>query len=241
MRFTSFVLLVIFCFSCPALFAVPSKNAPAKLNITIATDSQDHTFPDVRFVTKTDEYTTYFTSDGLILAGFTPRGYTQTAEAPQYFEMKLALRNALPDVEVSTLNPRLARSDFFGSDSPNWLTDIPNYAKVKYANVYSDVDMLFQAHEQQLDVRFIIAPGGDPRNIRFQIEGAQNIYLTPEGTLLLTAKDITFVLPKPAGYQMMDESGARQVVDARYFLTAKNEIGFQIAPYDSRRTLLIQP
>ncbi len=161
-------------------------------------------------------------------------------EPPQYFELQILLRNARTDVEITTLNPRLARSDFFGSVSPTWLTNIPNYAKVKYSNLYPDVDLLFQVDQRRLDFNFVIAPGGDPKRIRLQVQGAEDIRLTPDGALQLKVNDVIFEVPKPEGYQAFDSSSARSVIDARYVLTGKNEIGIQIAPYDPRRTLIIQ-
>ena len=196
--------------------------------------------PDVRLQTTLGDYTTYFTPTGMILAGFSSQT-RYDKKAPQYFELKILLQNAMPDVEISTLNPRLSREDFFGGSDPSWLASIPSYAKVKYANLYPEVDLLFQIHQKQLDFRFVIAPGGDPANIRFQVRGAEKMRLTPEGTLVLNIQDVTFEIPKPAGYQAMDDSPARSIVRAQYVLAGSNEIGLKLAPYDSRRTLIIAP
>jgi hypothetical protein len=196
--------------------------------------------PDVRLQTTLGDYTTYFTPTGMILTGFTSQS-RRVDPTPQYFELKIFLRNAMPDVEITTLNPRLSRSDFFGGSDPSWLANIPSYAKVKYANLYPDVDLLFQIHQRQLDFRFVIAPGGDPANIRFQVHGAEKMRLTPEGTLLLKIQNVTFEMPKPAGYQALDDSPARAVVQAQYVIAGGNEIGLKLAPYDSRRTLIIAP
>jgi hypothetical protein len=196
--------------------------------------------PDVRLQTTLDIYTTYFTPNGLILAGFAPERRNPDAP-PKYFELKILLQNAMPTVEVSTLNPRLSRADFFGSADPSWLTIIPSYAKVKYANLYPDVDMLFQINQRQLDFRFVIAPGGDPAKIRLQVQGAEQLRVTPEGTLLLNIDGVTFEIPKPAGYQTLDNSPARSVVAAQYVVTGSNEIALRLARYDPRRTLIIAP
>ncbi len=225
----------------PALAAVPKQSADKKEQPVVrATSNKLEKVPEVKFLTRGREYTTYFTSAGMILAGFTPYPRPRTKEPPQYFELQILLRNALPNVEITTLNPRLARSDFFGSKSPNWLTNIPNYARVKYANLYPDVDMVFHGEQRLLDFDFIVGPGGDPKKIRFQVQGAQNVQLTREGTLQLRVQGVTFELSRPSGYQAFDNSGARSVVDARYRMIGKNEISFQIAPYDSRRTLIIE-
>jgi hypothetical protein len=207
---------------------------------TISNNDVFEGIPDVRLQTTQDNYTTYFTPHGLIVAGFTPKP-RNTDSAPQYFELKILLQNAMPTVEVSTLNPRLSRADFFGSTDPSWLTNIPSYAKVKYTNLYPDVDMLFQTNQRQLDFRFVIAPGGDPAKIRLHVKGAEQVRLTPEGTLLLNIHGVTFEIPKPAGYQTLDDSPARSIVAAQFVVAGSNEIILQLAPYDSKRTLIIAP
>ena len=244
LRFTAsaVISLLILMEWVPAIAAVPrhspdqNKRQPAVL---AAGDPIDKV-PEVKFLTNGREYTTYFTSSGMILAGFTPYARPNANEPRQYFELQILLRNALPNVELTTLNPRLARSDFFGSKSPNWLTNIPNYARIKYTNLYPDVDMVFQGDHRLLDFDFVIAPGGDPKRIRFQVQGTQNVRITREGTLQIQVQGVTFELPRPTGYQSFDNSTARSVVDARYRMIGKNEISLQIAPYDSKRTLVIE-
>ncbi|MCI0605786.1 hypothetical protein L0156_22585 [bacterium] len=224
----------------PALAAVPKHPIEKKQQPAVIAPGVTITkVPEVKFLARGREYTTYFTSSGMILAGFTSLARPKSNEPPQYFELQILLQNALPNVEITTLNPRLARSDFFGSKSPNWLTNIPTYARVKYTNLYPDVDMIFHGDQRLLDFDFLIAPGGDPQKIRFLVQGAQNVQLTREGTLQLQLQGVTFELPRPTGYQAFDNSSARSVVDARYRMIGKNEISFQIAPYDSRHTLII--
>ena len=225
----------------PALATVQNSDEQNKRKPAIlATGKLTDKVPEVKFLSRGREYTTYFTPNGMILAGFTGYAHPSAKEPPQYFELKILLQNALPNVEITTLNPRIARSDFFGSKSPNWLPDIPNYARVKYSNLYPDVDMVFHGNQRLLDFDFVVAPGGDPKRIQFQVQGAQNMQLTPEGRLQLLVHGVTFELPRPAGYQSFDNSSARSVVDARYRITGKSEISFQLAPYDSRRTLIIE-
>jgi hypothetical protein len=235
------IALLILILWIPSLAALPKNSQEQnKRQPAIATGELTDRVPEVKFLTRSREYTTYFTPTGMILAGFTGFPSAQTKEPPQYFELQILLRNALPNVEITTLNPRIARSDFFGSKSPNWLPDIPNYARVKYSNLYPDVDMVFHGNQRLLDFDFVIAPGGDPNRIQFQVQGAQNMQLTREGTLQLRVHGVTFELPRLSGYQAFDNSSARSVVDARYRITGKSEISFQLAPYDSRRTLIIE-
>jgi hypothetical protein len=222
--------------------AAVQEKPPSRLKQKFSIDRSNERkedVPDIRFETSTDHFTTYFTPKGMILAGFSRQAEQNSSEPQQYFELEIFLQNALKTLEITTLNPRLSRSDFFGSLSPSWLTKIPNYAKIKYANVYPDVDLLFQMKNRALEFDFVIAPGGDISDIRFQVKGAQRIRFTAEGSLLLEVRGFIFELPKLVGYQVIDETPARSVVHVEYVLAAKNEIGLRVSPYNSKRTLLI--
>ena len=238
-RFTSGFVVFVFLFLNHPLDSAVRNSAIQNRRPNLSSVEEDpfERIPNVRFFTRATDHTTYFIPNGLILTGFTAS--EQVAEPPQYFELKLFMQKVSGDVEVTTLNPRLARSDFEGSDSPSWLTHIPDYAKVKYTNLYPNVDMLFQVQQRQLDLWFVIAPGGDPKDIRFQVHGAHDLRITQEGALLLDVQNVTFELPKPIGYQARDESSARHVVDARYVIAGKNEVGLQVSSYDAKRILVI--
>jgi len=48
-----------------------------------------------------------------------------------------------------------------GNDPTKWNTDIPTYAKVKYTQVYPDIDVVFYGNQKNLEFDFIVAPGAD--------------------------------------------------------------------------------
>jgi hypothetical protein len=195
---------------------------------------------DVKFLMRTPEYTTYYTTSGMILAGFTPQRRSQARDLPQYFELQILLRNVLRDVEITTLNPRLAKPSRFSTNEPvTWLLNLPTYAKVKYSNLYPEIDMVCVGNQRQLEFEFVVAPGGDPRQIQFHMGGAERVQLTPEGALLLKVQNVAVELPKPVAYQAPQNSDAKYVVDAHYVLIGKNQVGLEVGPYDSKRTLII--
>ena len=44
-----------------------------------------------------------------------------------------------------------------------WRTNVPTYAKVKYANVYSGVDLVYSGNQRQLEFDLVVQPGADPQ------------------------------------------------------------------------------
>ena len=53
-----------------------------------------------------------------------------------------------------------------GSDSAKWRTRVPQYARVRFQNVYPGIDIVYYARGGELEFDFVLAPGGDPRQIR---------------------------------------------------------------------------
>jgi hypothetical protein len=56
----------------------------------------------------------------------------------------MRLVGANPDAEVVGLEELAGRSDYFiGKDPNKWRTNVPNYAEVKYTNIYPGIDPVY--------------------------------------------------------------------------------------------------
>jgi photosystem II stability/assembly factor-like uncharacterized protein len=119
------------------------------------------------------------------------------------------------------------------------LTDIPTYGRVRYDRVYPGIDLVYYGNQHQLEYDFIVKPGSDPQSIRLSFDGADAVRLDDEGNLVLHVRDAQVVQLKPVVYQ--DIAGVRREIRAEYRLLSHNTIGFEIAPYDRNRTLVIDP
>jgi hypothetical protein len=126
-------------------------------------------------------------------------------------------------------------------NSDNWKTGIPQYAKVKAANVYSGIDAVFYSRGGDLEYDFVVAPGADPKQIRIAFDGAQQIRVD-NGTgdlIVTTTSGIELRHQKPKAYQQI---GNQQVeVASAYKLVGQSEVAFTLAAYDRRSTVLIDP
>lgn len=100
------------------------------------------------------------------------------------FRIKLLGSN--PEPIAFTFDPLPGRSNYLrGNDSKKWVRDIPNYAGVRFGNVYHGVDMTHYGNNGQLEYDLVIAPGTDPCHIRFCVEGPQRVSLAANGDLFL--------------------------------------------------------
>src|SRR5438105_1891527 len=73
------------------------------------------------------------------------------------------------------VHPLLAGTSnyFIGRDPKKWRTNIPNYAKVRFEDVYPGVDLVYYGNQQQLEYDFVVAPGADPSAIRLGFSGTE--------------------------------------------------------------------
>jgi hypothetical protein len=128
---------------------------------------------------------------------------------------------------------------YAGNDPAQWRVNVPNYGKVKYAEVYSGVDVIFYRNQSQLEYDFVIAPGADPNVIKLGFEGARHTSINNNGDLVLQLEGREMRQRKPVIYQ--EAEGKRKYVNGRYKLTSANEVTFEIGKYDPNQPLVIDP
>jgi hypothetical protein len=130
-------------------------------------------------------------------------------------------------------------SYFFGNDPAKWVAGAPNFARVRYREIYPGVDLAFYGNQGQLEYDFVVAPGADPRAIRLQFDGVDGMRLDGAGNLVLSAASGEIRQHKPIVYQ--EGAGGRQAVEGRYVIQSRNRVEFEVAGYDKRKALVIDP
>lgn len=154
--------------------------------------------------------------------------------------LRMRLLHSSPRASISGVDELPGKSNYFiGNDPKKWRVDVPNYARVKYANVYSGVDMVYYGTEGQLEYDFIVAPGADPSQVRLEIQGAEEVRMNKSGDLELKAHGGNLVLRRPAAYQGVESTKHRVFV--RYIRRGRNEFGFQVTAYQRTQPLVIDP
>ena len=74
---------------------------------------------------------------------------------------------------------------FVGKDTSKWVTNIPQYARVRRQGVYPGVDMVFYGNQRQLEYDFVVAPGADASRIELAYDGVNGISTNSAGDLVL--------------------------------------------------------
>jgi hypothetical protein len=126
-----------------------------------------------------------------------------------------------------------------GRDRSAWRTGVPTFGKVKYAEAYPGIDLVYYGNQRQLEYDFEVAAGADPHVIRIAFSGPRAPEIDASGNLRLAGETGEVVMQRPVAYQETTD-GRRSMVDARFVVDASS-VGFALGAYDRSRPLVIDP
>ena len=204
--------------------------------------NQGQTDSRVQFLSRGSGYTLFLTPTEAVL---TLRQGKETGVRSQESEddsavLRMKLVGANPASRATGLVEMPGKSNYFIGNDPNeWRKNVPNYAKVRYEEVYPGVDLVYYGNQRQLEYDFVVAPGADLRAIRLDFEGAQRVEIDPQGDLVLHTGAGEVRQHKPIVYQ--EVAGAIKAVDGHYVRKGEKAVGFEVASYDARHPLIIDP
>ena len=193
---------------------------------------------EVLYLSHGPGYTIFLTRSGLTVvlpASDHQRQWNKSSKV-RYF--RLRFDNVNPQVEVTGLEHLPGISNYFEAPDPKfWHTRIPQFARVRYSNLYPGIDLVFYFRDGQLEYDLRAAPGADPRAVYLQAEGADTS-LTHHGDVAIKigAKEVVR-LRKPTAYQRAAET---ILVPVKYSLR-HGKISLALASYDHTQPLVIDP
>lgn len=202
----------------------------------------------IRYLTRANGYTVALTERGAILRlnGTIP---TRPVESLRHRISKAATKPAfvyLYPINANT-HPRLQAvrrltsiSNYFIGNKPKyWHTNVPNYAAVRYLNLYPGIDWVVYGNPNRLEYDLVVAPHANPQLIEFRIQGADHLAMDPHGNLVISVDGRRLRELKPVVYQIT-ASGQRRPIRGHYVLQGQ-DVAFALDPYDHTRRLIIDP
>ncbi|MCW3100859.1 MAG: uncharacterized protein JWL77_6477 [Chthonomonadaceae bacterium] len=134
-----------------------------------------------------------------------------------------------------------------GSDPKRWRTQIPNYAKVAYPEVYPGIALVYYGNQRRLEYDFVLRPHADPNVIAVRFAGAKKVRLDKNGALHLGMSHGEMVWHRPVLYQ--EAEGKRREIAGEYRLCRDSAPGhgrtplvrFEVGAYDPALPLVIDP
>jgi Beta-propeller repeat len=206
-----------------------ARDAYSKLPLSFE-ENKGQTDPQVKYLTRGPGFMLYLTGKEMVLTGQDPsRGV---------FRMKL--EGASPNAKVEPLDKLPGLSNYFiGNDPSKWRTHIANYGKVAVRGVYPGIDLIVYGNQRQLEYDLAVSPGADPSRIRVKFDGAESMQEQSNGDLLVRGAGTEILQRKPVVYQMIGSE--RRSVEGRFALRGRNQVAFELARYDARKPLVIDP
>jgi hypothetical protein len=201
--------------------------------------NQGQTDDRVKFMARGSEYNLFLTpSNALFFLRRAGSGDDLIPNDSDVFTMNVVGANPAPKITGRDELP--GRSSYFlGGDPTKWRTNIPNFGKVQYEDIYPGIDLVFHGIRGQLEYDFVLHPGASPETIAIKFTGVKTIRLNSRGELVLETTLGQVCFHKPVAYQQ--EGGTRRLVSSRYRLIHRNKIGFAVGAYESNKTLIIDP
>jgi len=204
----------------------------------------------VQFLARGQGYSLFLTTGEAVLA--LPKGRQSSVATRQLQEtdnelqtsgvLRMKFIGANPNAAITGSDELPGKSNYFiGRDPRGWHTDVPTYAQVRYQGLYPGVDLVYHGRQGELEYDFVVAPGMDPRQVRFRIVGAERVGLNGAGELVLATKGGVAVLRRPKAWQGSGADRREVPVAVRYVRRGADEFGFEVAGYRRGWPLIIDP
>jgi hypothetical protein len=212
--------------------------------------NQGQTHQRVKFLARSNGYVLFLTATEAVMALDNPATHRKRKEnldvrdeekaRPPRSIVRMKLEGANRAAQVEGLDQLTTTSNYFaGSDPSAWRTNIPNYARVRYAQVYPGIDMVYYGDERRLEYDFIVAPGSDSEMIEIAFGGIQDFEISGMGDLVLHTQQGNILQRRPTAYQEIN--GIKEQVPVDYVARDAHRVGFQLGDYDRSRPLIIDP
>src|SRR6267142_56829 len=218
-------------------------------------ENQGQTAREVRYVAHGGRYELFLTPQEVVMAlrpgkhlDLSPRHRSaylralreQRRSAQTIAAIRMRFEGANPEALITGAERLPTRVNYFtGSDPKNWHSDIPAYARVKYAGIYPGVDLVFYGNQRRLEYDFVVAPGADAKAIRLKIDGARKMGINSRGDLVLSLSSGEVEFRKPVVYQNV--RGQRREIPSRYVLAGEHRVTFAVGSYDRSEPLVLDP
>ncbi|MBI2271759.1 MAG: SBBP repeat-containing protein [Bacteroidetes bacterium] len=155
-----------------------------------------------------------------------------------------------------TFNEELSEgyTNHYYAHCPQGITHVNQYNKITCKNIYNGIDIAYYGNKSNgIKYDLIVKPHADPNQIRLHWNGAENIFIKSEGTLVIKTSVNEFYESIPKVYQVIN--GRVIDIPAKYILTLSPEfiptkeggkvregfINFSFSPFDPSFALIIDP
>lgn len=193
---------------------------------------------NVKYLSRGKGYQIYFTNQQVVMV---LQKVLNENSHPLSTYLSIQFIGAKQEPFIKGIEEQTYKTNYFvGSNSEQWRSNIPNFAKVCYEELYPGIDAIFYGNEEQFEYDISVAPRANPQDIHLHIEGAHALSIDLNGNLCISVDhEQQMQMQKPIVYQMIQ--GKQVLIEGSFTLLAKNEVGFHIGEYDHNERLIIDP
>lgn len=147
--------------------------------------------------------------------------------------------NSLPASEIRGEKESQTKVSFFtGNDPSKWQNGLATYEMVNLGEIYEGITLKLRAWGGSVEKLYHVVPGGDPREIRIRIRGAESLAVNGRGEMEVRTGNGPVVFSRPRAFQQAGNH--REEIEVAYHVDG-HSYGFTVGRYDRGRELIIDP
>jgi len=129
--------------------------------------------------------------------------------------------------------------NYYYESCPDGVLDVQAYRKVTVKDVYKNVDLVLIGNDTSgMKYDFILKPGSNPDDIKFEIKGAENTALSENSTKLEVKTPISSLIEGPLKVYYQDN---KIKIKAEYKEESKGIYKLKLENLDKNQTIVIDP
>ncbi|MEL7451050.1 MAG: SBBP repeat-containing protein, partial [Pseudomonadota bacterium] len=239
-RAASVALLALF--SCNALgSSVASPPAQGVLSFIEANEGQAHRA--YSHVARVPGYTALLSADDALFmmpVREADNGKPDMPAAVSSVAMQMRLLGASTLAEATESGLLEGHSNYLrGADPDNWVTGLSHFERLRYADVYPGIDILYTLQNDAIRYDFVVSPQADPGQIQLGFTGVTNVEVAHDGTLHVRSATAELTHTAPVIFQEID--GETLAVEGGFVRTEDGNLRFQVAAHVADEPLVIDP
>ncbi len=137
------------------------------------------------------------------------------------FSLSLAGANAHPAIRKELKNAYT--ENYYTTGCPEGITIVGAYERLVYENVYPHIDWVVYRNGSGLKYDFVVHKGGDPKQIKLQIDDAESVQITNMGELLMKTTLGEIREQAPVSYDM-----GNKALKTTFKKNSDGTIGFEV-------------
>jgi hypothetical protein len=159
----------------------------------------------------------------------------------EYMTWNMYFKGANTTAHITTEGEENSHTNYMiGNDIAKHASNVPDYKKITYNNLYRNIDIVYYQTEKNLKYDYMLKPGGSITDIQHQCEGVNKIRINSKGQLEISTPWGILVEALPESYQLIN--GNKKQVGVSYRLIDNTTWGYAInGRYDAEQTLIIDP